>query len=102
MISIASPGKIAKCGWFSNSLAASSCEAARTTVNPVRALLTSVMPFASILRVLPSGPPISTMTSLCFSTQRCQAAMPSRSIAFRSASGLACQAFIFSPLMLPR
>ena len=32
MISTDSPGKIAKCGWFSNSFAAASCESARTTV----------------------------------------------------------------------
>ena len=44
MTSTASPGKIAKCGWFSNSPAASSCEAARTTLKPVSALLISVTP----------------------------------------------------------
>src|SRR4029077_10297819 len=32
MISTDSPGKIAKCGWFSNSSAAAPCESARTTV----------------------------------------------------------------------
>ena len=32
MISMRSPGKIVKCGWFSNSFAAASWEAARTTV----------------------------------------------------------------------
>ena len=32
MISTESPGKIAKCGWFWNILAAASCDSARTTV----------------------------------------------------------------------
>ena len=60
MISIVSPGKIAKCGWFSNIFAAASCEPARTTVKAPIALLISAIPAASTFLVLPSGPPIET------------------------------------------
>ena len=42
--STASPGKIAKCGWFSKSFAAASFDSARTTVKAPMSLLMSSMP----------------------------------------------------------
>ena len=76
MISMRSPGKIVKCGWFSNSFAAASWEAARTTVKAPISLLMSVIPLESTRLVLPSGPPSSTSAAWCFSTQAFHAAIP--------------------------
>ena len=42
--STASPGKIAKCGWFSKSFSAASFDSARTTVKAPSSLLMSSMP----------------------------------------------------------
>src|SRR5439155_460375 len=76
MISTRSPGKIAKCGWFSNSFAAASCEPARTTVEAPISLAMSAIPLESIFLVLPIGPPMATIAAWCFSTQAFRAAMP--------------------------
>ena len=95
MISTRSPGKIAKCGWFSNSFAAASCEPARTTVKAPISLVMSAIPFESTFLVLPSGPPMATIAAWCFSTQAFHAAIPCCSVARRSASGSAFQACHF-------
>src|SRR4051812_45823351 len=102
MISIDSPGKIVKCGWFSNSLAAASCEPAVTTMKAPNSLLTSSRPRSVIFFVLPSGPPIAETDAWCRSTHACQAAMPSCSLARRSASGSAIHAFMRGLALLPR
>src|SRR5690349_12280613 len=52
MTSTDSPGKSVKCGCPSNSLAAASCDSARTTMNAPISLLTSSMPRAVIFFVL--------------------------------------------------
>src|SRR5947207_9206083 len=67
MISTDSPGKIVKCGCFSNSLAAASCDSARTTMKAPISLLTSAMPRSVIFFVLPSGPPMAETAAWCFS-----------------------------------
>src|SRR5690349_7491157 len=102
MISTRSPGKIAKCGWFSNIFAAASCEAARTTVKAPSSLAMSVTPLPSTFLVLPSGPPISRMAPWCFSTHAFQAAMPSRSFFCRWSAGSASHAAILGLVLLPR
>src|SRR5215467_4117166 len=80
MTSTDSPGKIVKWGWFSNSLAAAACESARTTAKA----------------------PMTETAAWCFSTQAFQAAMPSCSLARRSASGSAVHAFMRGLVLLPR
>src|SRR5947207_6278982 len=102
MISTRSPGKMAKCGWFSNSFAAASCEPARTTVKAPISLAMSAIPFESTFLVLPSGPPMAAIADWCFSTQAFHAAIPCCSLARRSASGSAFQAAIFALVLLPR
>ena len=53
-----------KCGWLRNSLAASSCDFALTTVHAPNSLRVSVTPFLSTRFVWPSGEPNSTIASL--------------------------------------
>src|SRR5215467_10091791 len=102
MTSTDSPGKIVKCGCFSNSLAAASCDSARTTMKAPISLLTSSMPRPVIFFVLPSGPPMAETAAWCFSTQAFQAAMPCCSLARLSASGSAIHAFMRELVLLPR
>src|SRR6185312_3420305 len=101
MISTASPGKIAKCGWPSNIRAAASCDSARTTVKAPISLLMSAIPPEPTRLVLPSGPPMSASEVWCFATHAFQAAMPSFSLAFRSASDSALHAAHFALFLLP-
>jgi len=61
MISTESPGKMEKCGCFSKSLAAASCESARTIVKAPMSLLLSSIPRCETFLVFPNGPPGATM-----------------------------------------
>src|SRR5437588_463751 len=83
-----SPGKIVKCGWFSNNFAAASFDSARMTVKAPMSLLVSSMPRCVIFLVLPRGPPMATTAPWCCSTQSFHAAIPSRS-ADHAANGAA-------------
>src|ERR1700733_10484593 len=102
MISTDSPGKIAKCGCFSKSLEAASCDSARTTTDAPRSLLKSSMPRSVTCFVEPSGPPISEAEARCFSIQAFHAAMPCCSRAWRSTSGSAIHACMRGLVLLPR
>src|SRR6516164_9204308 len=102
MISMESPWKIVKCGCPSKSLAAASCDSARTTVKAAMALLVLSVPSCVTFFVFPSGPPMATMALRCLSTQAFQAATPSRSLACRSLSGRASQLARRALVLLPQ
>src|SRR5205814_3867707 len=87
MTSTDSPGKMVKCGWFSNILAAASCESAWTTVNAPRLLRTSAIPDSVTRLVRPSGPPISMIDDWWSVAHFLHAATPAISFCLRSASG---------------
>src|SRR6476660_9418827 len=62
----------------------------------------SSMPWAETFLVLPKGPPMLAMAAWCLSAHAFQAAMPCCSLALRSASGRANQAFALALSLLPR
>ena len=101
MISTASPGKIVKCGCFSNSLAAASCDF-RPHDHEGAHLVAHVLDaaFVDFLR-LAEWPAIGGNRRVVRFDPGFQAAMPSCSLARLSASGSAIQAFMRGLVLLP-